>query len=56
LTYYPTSNYFLIMELCFGAILRSYLGYENSDAGHIKCSQGLRLAPGLQIPHPWFTL
>ena len=30
-------------------MLCSTLGYENSDAGHIKCSRGPK------IPHPCFT-
>jgi len=40
------SKYLLIMELRFNAMLRSNLGNENSDTGHIKCSRGL------QVPQP----
>jgi len=39
------------MELRFDSILRSKLGNENSDAGHIKCSRGPHLARGPQVPH-----
>jgi len=41
-------KYLLFMELCFGAILYSKLGHENSDVGNIKC---LRMP---QVPHPCF--
>jgi len=37
------------MEHCFGAMLCSNLGNENSDVDHIKCSRGP------QVPHPWST-
>jgi len=43
------------MEHRFDAILYSNLGHENSDAGHIKCSRGVHLARGPQVPHPWCT-
>jgi len=49
------SKYLLIMEHRFDAILYSNLGNENSDAGHIKCSRGVHLARGPQVPHPWCT-
>jgi len=39
------------MELHFDAILYK-MGKENSDAGHTKCSHGLHMARGLQVPHP----
>jgi len=42
------------MELRFEAMLYSNLGNENSDAGHAKCSRGLHLARGPQVPHPWY--
>jgi len=34
------------------AMLCSKLGNENSDASHIKCSRGLHLARGQQVPRP----
>jgi len=37
------------MELRFDAIFYSKLGKENSDAGRIKYSRGLK------VPHPWST-
>jgi len=40
------SKNLLIMELRFDAMLYSYLGNENSDAGHIKYSRGP------QVLHP----
>jgi len=43
------------MELRFEVMLYSNLGNEKSDAGHIKCSRGLYLACGLQVPHPCIT-
>jgi len=55
MTYYLTgllSKYLLITELRFEAICYSKLGNENSDVGHIKCSRGLHLAQGPQVPHP----
>jgi len=39
------------MELRFDVIVYSKLGDEDSDAGHIKCSLGLHLARGPQVPH-----
>jgi len=40
------------MELCFGMMLFSNLGNENSHAGHIKCSCRLHLAHRPQVLHP----
>jgi len=38
------------MKLCFDTILQSKLGYENSDAGCIKCWRRPHLARQLQVP------
>ena len=46
------SEYLLIMELPFEAMLCSSLGNENSDADHIKHSGGLHLTRGPQVHHP----
>jgi len=40
------------MELRFEAMLYSYFGNENTDAGHTKCSRGAHLARGQQVTHP----
>jgi len=45
-----------IMELRFEAMLYSYFGNENTDAGHTKCSRGAHLARGQQVTHPWYSL
>jgi len=47
------SNYLLIIEFRFDAMLYSNSGEETSDAGHIKCSRGPHLARRPQNPHPW---
>jgi len=45
------------MELRFDAILYSNLGYENSDAGRIKCSRGFpHLCFSPSTFHPWTLL
>ena len=36
-------------------ILYSKLGNENFDVSYIKCSHGLHLTCGLQVPHPCFN-
>jgi len=40
------SNYLLIVDLRFDAMVCSNLGNENSDTGHIKCLRGQ------QVPQP----
>jgi len=39
-------------EFGFDVMLRSTLGYKNSDGGHIKCLRGPHLARVRQISHP----
>jgi len=41
-----------VTELHFDTMLYSTLDNENYDAGHVKCSCGLHLAPATQVPHP----
>ena len=43
------TKYLFILEFHFDAMLYCYLGKENSDVGHAKCSRGPQVSqPGLK--------